>query len=133
MDKKKILIADDEPDILRLIKFILEKRGFEVFAASDGERAFRIALDICPDLIVLDVLMPNLNGVEVCQKLKKNEKTRNIPVVMLSAKSQGSEIKYGLEAGAADYIPKPFNTEDFVKRITSLIDGIIHEPTRLGV
>ncbi len=121
MEQKRILIVDDEPDIIRLVKFILEKRGFEVFVASDGKAAISSAFKILPDLIVLDVLMPNFNGYEVCEKLKKDERTKNIPVVMLSAKSQESEKKQGFAAGAADYISKPFNTEDFVSRVTSII------------
>lgn len=121
MEQKRILIVDDEPDIIRLVKFILEKRGFEVFVASDGKVAISSAFKILPDLIVLDVLMPNFNGYEVCEKLKKDERTKNIPVVMLSAKSQESEKKQGFAAGAADYISKPFNTEDFVSRVTSII------------
>ncbi len=119
--RMKILIADDERDIRELIRFTLQFSGYEVITASNGEEAFEAAYSEQPDLILLDVRMPRMTGYEVCIKLKLDEKTKNIPVAFLSAKGQESEVQTGLEAGAEDYIIKPFSPEQLSERVKVLL------------
>ena len=107
----KILIAEDERDIRDLITFTLRFAGHEVTAVTNGEEAYQTAKKITPDLILLDVRMPRMTGYEACQKIKEDENTGHIPVVFLSAKGQETEVETGLNAGAAEYIIKPFAPE----------------------
>jgi DNA-binding response OmpR family regulator len=118
---KRILAVDDEPHILRLVSFSLSSHGFEVLQATDGMSAITAAEAECPDLILMDVMMPLLNGYEACRRLKDNPKTKDIPVVMLSAKSQLAEQTEGISCGAEDYICKPFTPKDLVEKVTSLL------------
>lgn len=118
----KILIADDEPDIVRLLEFVLRRKGFDVISVHNGEAVVGLAEEEMPDLILLDVLMPVVDGLEVCRRLKKNSKIRGIPVAMLSAKSQKTEIKEGLEMGAVEYICKPFDPKEMVARVARIIE-----------
>ena len=113
----KILIAEDEKDIRDLITFTLRFAGHEVIPTANGEEAYQAAVKEMPDLILLDVRMPRLDGFEACQQLKANESTRDIPVVFLSAKGQESEVKTGLEVGAEEYILKPFSPDQLTERI----------------
>jgi DNA-binding response OmpR family regulator len=117
----RILAVDDEPHILRLVSFSLSSKGFDVIEASDGLTAVEIAEREQPDLILLDVMMPVLDGYEACRRLKANPATREIPVVMLSAKSQKAEQAIGLEAGALDYICKPFTPKDLVEQVRGFL------------
>lgn len=117
----KILIADDEKDILELIRFVLEFSNFEVVTAENGEEAVRKVLAEIPDLVLLDVRMPRMTGHQACQALKANPKTRNIPVVFLSARGQDADVKYGLSLGAADYILKPFSPEELPNRLRAVL------------
>lgn len=117
----KILIAEDERDIRDLITFTLKFAGHEVFPTTNGEEAVQAALQILPDLIVLDVRMPRLTGYEACEQIKANASTRDIPVVFLSAKGQESEVKTGMEAGAEEYILKPFSPDQLVERVRSIL------------
>jgi DNA-binding response OmpR family regulator len=119
---RKILVAEDEPDIRGLIKFSLEFVGLEVVEATDGLDAVEKALQEIPDLILLDVRMPKLNGYEACEKLKEYDSTRNIPVAFLSARGQEEEIRHGLELGAAEYILKPFAPDQLQQRVLSMLD-----------
>ena len=113
----RILIAEDEKDIRDLITFTLRFAGHEVIPTANGEEAYQTAIAETPDLILLDVRMPRMTGYEACQQIKANEKTRHIPVVFLSAKGQESEVKTGLEAGAEEYILKPFSPDQLTERI----------------
>ena len=113
----RILIAEDEKDIRDLITFTLRFAGHEVIPTANGEEAYQTAIAEIPDLILLDVRMPRMTGYEACQQIKANEKTRHIPVVFLSAKGQESEVKTGLEAGAEEYILKPFSPDQLTERI----------------
>ena len=122
MPKKKILVADDEPDIIRLVKFTLEHKGYEVVAVNDGETALRKAQEIHPDLILLDVMMPVLDGYEACQRLKDSDLTKDIPILMLSAKSQEKEIEAGIEAGAKGFVSKPFSPKDLVTKVDEVFN-----------
>jgi DNA-binding response OmpR family regulator len=117
----KILIAEDEKDIRDLITFTLRFAGHEVIPTVNGEEAYQAAVNELPDLILLDVRMPRLDGYEACQQLKANESTRDIPVVFLSAKGQESEVKTGLEVGAEEYILKPFSPDQLTERIGILL------------
>lgn len=121
---KKILVAEDEPDIRGLIRFSLEFIGLRVVEAANGQEALDLATTEQPDLIMLDVRMPKLNGYEACQQLKEQESTRDIPVVFLSARGQETEIKYGLELGAVEYILKPFAPDQLQKRVLSLLERL---------
>ncbi|OGO37497.1 MAG: two-component system response regulator [Chloroflexi bacterium RBG_16_57_11] len=119
----RILIADDERDIRELITFILTFAGHEVFPTTNGEEAYQMAIQIIPDLIVLDVRMPRMTGYEVCEQIKLNSSTREIPVVFLSAKGQESEVKMGIDVGAEEYILKPFSPEELIERVKSVLVG----------
>lgn len=117
----KILIAEDERDIRELITFTLRYHGHEVIAASDGEEALEFALKEHPDLVLLDIRMPRMDGYEVCRSIKENQATQHIPVVFLSAKGQEAEVQQGLDAGATDYILKPFSPDQLVERVNKVL------------
>lgn len=121
MDRKKVLLADDEEDIKLVVKFYLESRGYEVFTAFDGLDAISQCQANKPDVLLLDVMMPVMSGFEVARRLKADPETSSIPIIMLSAASQANSIKEGLEAGARDYIVKPFEPaklEELIKQVT---------------
>ncbi len=119
--KEKILIVEDEKDIIKMLEYNLKKEGFRVIAAQDGEDALDLALRQYPDLILLDLMLPGIDGVEVCKSLKKESKTSLIPIIMLTAKSQESDKVLGLELGADDYITKPFSPRELVARIKAVL------------
>ncbi len=108
MGKKKILLADDEEDIKTVIKLYLESKGYDVVTSYDGLDTLDKVKAEKPDLILLDIMMPVINGFEVCKQLKADENTSHIPIVMLSAASQADSVEQAIEAGAVDYIMKPF-------------------------
>jgi DNA-binding response OmpR family regulator len=112
-----ILIAEDERDIRDLITFTLTYAGYKVLQATNGEEAVKIALAEKPDLILLDVRMPYMNGYEACIKIKSEESLQDLPVVFLSAKGQETEVQTGLQAGAVEYILKPFSPDELVERV----------------
>jgi len=114
---KRVLAVDDEPHILKLIAFSLRAHGFEVLEASDGLSAITVAQAEHPDLILLDVMMPALDGYEACRRLKADPATADIPIFMLTAKTQAAEHQIGLDAGARDYITKPFTPKDLVATV----------------
>jgi two-component system alkaline phosphatase synthesis response regulator PhoP/two-component system response regulator VicR len=124
---KKILAVDDERHIVRLVQVNLERQGYEVVTAFDGKEALEKVESEHPDLIVLDVMMPYMDGFEVLQNLKKNQNTRDIPVIMLTAKAQDADVFRGWQSGVDCYLTKPFNPMEliaFVRRIfKSLEDG----------
>ena len=119
---KRVLAVDDEPHILKLVSFSLASHGFEVLQASDGMTAASMAESEQPDLILMDVMMPILNGYDACERIKANPKTAHIPVVMLSAKSQAAEQTEGLARGALCYITKPFTPKELVQRVNELLE-----------
>lgn len=121
----KILVAEDEQDIRDLIEFTLKYAGHQVVSVANGEEACQMAKKIMPDLILLDVRMPVMSGYEACEKIKNDPKTKNIPIVFLSAKGQDSEIKAGLQAGAVDYLLKPFAPDDLNRRLKEILDGVV--------
>ena len=122
MKIKKILVADDEDLVRSYIEKKLAKLGYTVLTAKDGEEALEKAFSNIPDIILLDVKMPKLNGIEACKKIKSYESTRHIPVIMLSAKAQSSEINEGIEAGADKYLCKPIGFPDILKEVRAYED-----------
>ncbi|MBN2503592.1 MAG: response regulator [Anaerolineales bacterium] len=117
-----ILIAEDERDIRDLITFTLTFAGHEVIAAPNGEEAYLKSKEMTPDLIMMDVRMPRMTGYEACKKMKEMEHLKEVPVVFLSAKGQESEVQAGLEAGAVEYILKPFAPDQLTNRVAKLLE-----------
>lgn len=120
----KILVAEDERDIRELIAFTLRFAGFEVELASNGAEAVEKAAAAIPDLILMDVRMPRMTGYQACEALKENPATQDVPVVFLSAKGQESEIQEGLEAGAMEYILKPFAPDELTAQVHRILREI---------
>ena len=119
--KEKILIVEDEKDIVKMLEYNLKKEGFRVVDAQDAEDALDLAVREHPDLILLDLMLPGMDGFEVCKALKKESKTSSIPIIMLTAKSQESDKVVGLELGADDYITKPFSPRELIARIKAVL------------
>ncbi len=129
MAKETILIVDDEEDIIELIKYNLKNEGYAILTAMTGEQAIKIAKASQPDLIVLDLMLPGIDGLEVTKYLKNNDATHNLPIVMLTAKGEESDIVTGLELGANDYIAKPFSPKVLVARIRAILRRRKHAST----
>lgn len=121
MAGQRVLVVDDDPVILRLLEVNFEMEGYDVLSATDGEEAVRRALEERPDLMVCDIMMPNVNGLEVVERLRADERTRTMPIVLLSAKAQAVEVRKGLEVGADEYLTKPFDPLDLVERVQALL------------
>lgn len=121
MPKESILVVEDEEDILELVKYNLGKEGYRVSAAASGEAGLKTARSSLPDLIVLDLMLPGIDGLEVCKILKNDSKTQHIPVIMLTAKGEESDIITGLEIGADDYLPKPFSPKVLIARVRTVL------------
>jgi two-component system alkaline phosphatase synthesis response regulator PhoP len=121
MPKEKILVVDDEEDILELVKYNLEREGFQITCAESGEKALKSTRHERPDLIVLDLMLPGIDGLEVARQLKQDLKTAGIPIVMLTAKGEEADIVTGLELGADDYITKPFSPRVLIARIKAVL------------
>ena len=119
--KENILIVDDEEDILQLITYNLTKEGYSVIGVGTGEKAVEIANSKPPDIIVLDLMLPGIDGLEVCKRLKNDSLTNHIPILMLTAKSEDSDIVIGLELGADDYMIKPFSPKVLTAKIKALL------------
>ncbi len=118
----KILIAEDERDIRDLITFTLRFAGHEVIATSNGEEAYQKAQETVPDLIMMDVRMPRMTGYEACRQMKEIDALKPVPVIFLSAKGQDAEVQAGLEAGAVEYILKPFAPNELTARVSSILE-----------
>jgi CheY-like chemotaxis protein len=119
-EAKKILICDDDPVILRLLQVNLEIEGYDVVVARHGEEAVTMALEETPDLVILDIMMPRMDGYEACAKIRSHEDTREVPVVFLSARAQQSDIDKGRAYGVSDYLTKPFDPTDLLEVIERL-------------
>ncbi len=117
MEHKRILVVDDEVHILELIKYNLDQNGFEVITSGNGEECLSIVNKVTPALIILDLMLPGIDGLEVCKQLKMNKSTKSIPIIMLTAKSDEFDKVLGLELGADDYLTKPFSVRELVARI----------------
>jgi DNA-binding response OmpR family regulator len=120
-ERPLVLVADDDPDILSLVTLRLERDGYEVIGAPDGERAVEKALERTPDLALIDVSMPKLDGYEVTERLRQHEPTSAIPIILLTARVQDSDVARGIEAGADDYVKKPFSTADLRTRVQAAL------------
>ena len=123
MAKGKILVVDDEVNITQILEFSIGAEGYEVITAANGEEAIDKARREQPDLIILDVMMPKIDGYEACRVLKANPLTKGIPVVLLTAKGRDIDKRLGYEVGATDYIIKPFSPNKLVDRIHELLVG----------
>ena len=117
-----VLVADDDEDIRALVSLRLQRSGYEVVAARDGEEAFRLACERRPDVAVLDVGMPRLTGFEVTARLREHAGTRDLPVILLTARAQESDVARGYEAGADAYISKPFNPQELRDSVRALLE-----------
>jgi DNA-binding response OmpR family regulator len=120
-EARTVLLADDDEDILELVSFRLERAGYEVVVARDGPSALATAQERKPDLAVLDVMMPGLNGYEVTQRLRADPATAQIPVILLTARVQETDVNRGFEAGADDYLRKPFSPQELRSRVQAIL------------
>jgi DNA-binding response OmpR family regulator len=116
-----ILVADDEEDLRELVAYRLSRSGYNVIGAEDGQEAFEMAAERTPDLMILDVMMPKLDGYELTRRLRAEAALRSIPVILLTARSQESDIDRGFEVGADDYLKKPFNPDELVARVRAVL------------
>jgi len=117
----KILVVEDEPDILEVVRYNLKQAGYEVVVAGDGEKALELAEQELPDLMVLDLILPGIDGLEVCRLLKQREKVQDIPILMLTARAEEVDRIVGLELGADDYVVKPFSPRELLLRIKAIL------------
>jgi two-component system alkaline phosphatase synthesis response regulator PhoP len=121
MTQKQILVVEDEEDIQELLKYNLAKEGYQVHCVDSGEAGLQEARKMFPDLLILDLMLPEMNGLEVCRQLKSDSKTQPIPIIMLTAKGEESDIILGLEMGADDYVTKPFSVQVFLSRVRAVL------------
>jgi two-component system phosphate regulon response regulator PhoB len=121
MNKTKICIVEDDQDILQLLSYNLRSAGFEMMACQDGYEALAMVKQGAPDIVLLDLMLPGLDGLEVCKELKRNVDTRNIPVIMLTARGEEVDRIVGLELGADDYVVKPFSPRELILRIRAVL------------
>ncbi len=121
MAKESILVIDDEKDLIELVRYNLEKEGFRVLSALDGEAGMSIATEERPDAIIVDLMLPGIDGLDVCRRLRAAERTARIPVIMLTAKSSESDRVVGLELGADDYVTKPFSPRELAARLKAVL------------
>jgi DNA-binding response OmpR family regulator len=120
--KKRVLIVDDDSDLLALVGFHVVRSGFEVIFAENGDQALEIAARERPDMVLLDIMLPGINGMEVCAKLRKNNRTSDIPVIMLSALARSEQKINALDTGADDYITKPFSPRELMARVKRVLE-----------
>jgi DNA-binding response OmpR family regulator len=122
---RKILIVDDEPNIVLSLEFLMKQAGYQVRTAGDGEAGLAAIAADCPDLVLLDVMMPRKNGYEVCQAIRDNPAWQAVRVIMLTAKGRDVEREKGLALGADDYVTKPFSTQEVVEKVRELLAGSV--------
>ena len=120
-EKPLVLIADDDADILGLVEFRLGAAGYDVARAEDGREALRLARELGPDLAVLDVMMPFLDGYEVTEQMRKDDAMKGIPVILLTARVQEADVQRGFDAGADDYVKKPFSPQELRSRVQAVL------------
>ena len=121
MSRQFVLVVEDEEDIMEVIRFNLEKEGYEVHQALSGEKALQVIENNLPSLVLLDLMLPGINGLDLCRIFKQNDRTKAIPVIMLTAKSEDADIVAGLEMGAEDYITKPFSPRVLLARVRTVL------------
>ncbi|MGM0688507.1 MAG: response regulator transcription factor [Bacillota bacterium] len=130
-ERRHILVVEDEEDIVRLLSFHLEKEGYRVNSSGSGREALAIVLEQAPDLIILDIMLPEMDGLEVCRRLRSNEKTASIPVLILSARKEEFDKVLGLELGADDYMIKPFSVRELVARVRAMLRRLDRQPQQI--
>jgi two-component system phosphate regulon response regulator PhoB len=128
--KPRILVVDDEPDVLDLVTYNLGQAGFQTETAADGAEALRKARSSTPDLILLDLMLPEMDGLEVCKLLRRDTKTSAIPIIMLTARASEIDRIVGLELGADDYVPKPFSPRELVLRVKKRLEQTSGAPSK---
>jgi len=128
--KPRILVVDDEPDVLDLVTYNLGQAGFQTETAADGAEALRKARSSAPDLILLDLMLPEMDGLEVCKLLRRDTKTSAIPIIMLTARASEIDRIVGLELGADDYVPKPFSPRELVLRVKKRLEQTSGAPVK---
>ena len=124
MSKPAILIAEDESALVTLLRYNLEREGYRVLEAQDGEEALLVAAEETPDLVLLDWMLPQLSGIEVCRRLRARQETRNVPIIMLTARGEESDRVRGLDTGADDYLTKPFAMTELLARLRAVLRRI---------
>jgi DNA-binding response OmpR family regulator len=131
---EEILVIEDDGDISELVQYNLERHGYKVHAASDGEMGFQAALRLQPALILLDIMLPGVDGLTLCRRLRENNDTRHVPIIMLTAKGEESDVVVGLELGADDYVTKPFSPKELIARVKALLrrSELGETPVRAG-
>ena len=120
-ERPLVLVADDDDDIRELVSYRMEKAGYDVVQAADGDEAIRVALERLPALAILDVMMPKADGYEVTRRLRESEATSRVPVILLTARSQEADVQRGFDAGADDYLRKPFSPQELRARVQAIL------------
>jgi DNA-binding response OmpR family regulator len=115
------LVVDDDPDIRDVIAYMLERLGFEVHLEADGEAGLKMAIEVRPDVVLLDWMMPRMSGVEVCRSIRSEPALMSIAIILLTAKAQESDVQLGFDAGADDYVIKPFKPRELINRVQSIL------------
>ncbi len=121
MSHKKIVVVEDEPDILEVLSYNLKREGFEVATSLDGAKGLDLIQQKMPDLVLLDLMLPGMDGLDICRHLKSNSRTQHIPIIMVTAKGEESDVVLGLGIGADDYVAKPFSPKELVSRIKAVL------------
>lgn len=121
MSSKKVLIVDDDPNILMSLEFLMRKNGYNVLIARNGTEARELVKENLPDLLLLDIMMPDVDGYQICKEVKSGAKTKHAKVIFISAKTKESDIQKGYQTGADLYITKPFATKELVKKVAELL------------
>jgi len=137
MANESILVVDDEEDVLELVRYNLDRSGYRVETASSGEEALAKARRKLPDLVILDLMLPGMDGLEVCKRLKNNVKTEGLPIIVLTAKGEETDVVTGLELGADDYVTKPFSPKVLIARVRRILRRAVSRdmekpPIRIG-
>jgi len=137
MANENILVVDDEEDVLELVRYNLDRSGYRVETASSGEEALAKARRKLPDLVILDLMLPGMDGLEVCKRLKNNVKTEGLPIIVLTAKGEETDVVTGLELGADDYVTKPFSPKVLIARVRRILRRAVSRdmekpPIRIG-
>src|SRR5690554_2854914 len=124
MQKERILIIEDEPNILELVAYNLEKEGWIISKAMTGEEGWRKVQEEHPDLVLLDLMLPGVDGMEICRNIRQNPVTRDIPIIILTAKAEEADRVLGLESGADDYVTKPFSPRELLARVRAVLRSV---------
>ena len=127
MSKKQIIVVEDEPDILDVLNYNLQREGFEVRTCENGADSLELIFRVMPDLILLDLMLPGMEGLEVCRQLKSDNRSTHIPIIMVTAKGEESDIVLGLGLGADDYIVKPFSPKELIARVKAVLRRVVGE------